>query len=114
MEVQDLNRQPRNDYLISCKARLEVLEGSKFFFTISSQILTLPMEAVLFKTAPLSDKFYGALEPQVRDQIQHKHFCDHVTRLITDTIRKDTLEWTTESRSYTSTERNFALPVYNK
>jgi len=38
------------------------------------------MEAVLFKTAPFSNKFYGALERQVQDQIQHRH-CDHVTRL---------------------------------
>ena len=39
------------------------------------------MEAVSFKMAPFSNKFYGALERQVRDQIQHKHFCGHVTRL---------------------------------
>jgi len=76
MEAQDLNCQFRNGYLISCTAKCGLsrkLQGSKFF-TISSQILTLPMEAVLFETEPFSNKFYGALERQVRDQVQHKYF----------------------------------------
>jgi len=38
------------------------------------------MEAILFKTAPFSNKFYRALERQVRDQIQYRHY-DHVTQL---------------------------------
>ena len=34
----------------------EVLKGSKFFFTISSQISISPMEAVLSKMAPFSKR----------------------------------------------------------
>jgi len=108
MEVQDLNCQSRNNYSISCAAKCGLsrkLQGSKFF-TISSQMLTLPMEAVLFKMAPFSNKFYGALERQVRDQIQHKH-CDHVTSSQTPS-KKIHCKWSTESRSYTLTERKFA------
>jgi len=50
-------------------------------------------------------RFYGALEWQIQDQIQHKHFGDHIFRLHRETARRDTLEWTTKNMSYTLTEK---------
>ena len=50
-------------------------------------------------------RFYGALEWQIQDQIQHKHFGDHIFRLHRETTRRDTLEWTTKNMSYTLTEK---------
>jgi len=48
--------------------------------------------------------FYKVLE-RVRDQIQRKYFCERVFRLHQDTARRDTLEWMTDSTSYTLTDK---------
>ena len=49
-------------------------------------------------------RFYRVLE-RVRDQIQHKYFSERVIRLYQDTTRRDTLEWMTDSTSYTLTDK---------
>ena len=49
-------------------------------------------------------RFYRVLE-RVRDQIQRKYFCERVFRLHQDTTRRDTLEWMTDSTSYTLTDK---------
>ena len=49
-------------------------------------------------------RFYRVFE-RVRDQIQRKYFCERVFRLHQDTTRRDTLEWMTDSTSYTLTDK---------
>lgn len=94
----------------------EVLKGSKFFFTISSQISISPMEAVLSKMAPFSKRtiLYVdtlgdttkvddvmrvlGLKPHVVHSVAEvvdKDKCPHVDTIVVDTLNtvSNGLDW---------------------